>query len=115
MKERCRMKYISTLLGLLAILAVASQLYAAKPPPASPIDINQASVEQLMELPGIGQSKAEAIVAYRAQNKFTSKEDLLNIKGIGEKLLAKLSEHVTVSGSGSAAVPKTGMAGKVVR
>ncbi|MBT3181926.1 MAG: helix-hairpin-helix domain-containing protein [Deltaproteobacteria bacterium] len=100
--KRCkRMKSVSTLLGLLATLAITSQLYAAKPPPSSAVNINSASIEQLMELPGIGKSKAEAIVAYRTQSKFTAKDDLLNIRGIGEKLLAKLDSYVTVSGKGA--------------
>jgi len=101
------MKSVSTLLGLLATLAIASQLYAAKPPPSAPVNINSASVEQLMELPGIGKSKAEAIVAYRTQMKFASKEDLLNIRGIGEKLLAKLDSYVIVSGKGAVKRPGT--------
>jgi len=108
-----RMKSLAILLGLFATLVMAGQSFAAKTPPASAININTASVGQLMELPGIGQSKADAIVGYRTQQKFTSKEDLLNIKGIGEKLLARLSSHVTVSGKSGKTKP--GTAGKTVR
>ena len=50
-----------------------------------------------MALPGIGKSKAQAIVAYREeQGPFSSVDDLVNVKGIGKKLLAKLAASVEV-------------------
>ncbi|OFI34283.1 hypothetical protein BFC17_21415 [Alteromonas lipolytica] len=56
------------------------------------LNINTASLEQLMALPGIGKSKAAAIIQYReAQGPFTSIDDLINVKGIGHKMLAKLT------------------------
>ena len=106
-----RMKSMSILMGLLAVLAVSSNLYAANTPSEGAININTASVEQLMQLPGIGESKAKAIVEFRTQNKFGSKEDLAQVRGIGEKLLAKLSGQITVSGGKT----KPGNAGKVKR
>jgi competence protein ComEA len=52
------------------------------------VDINQADVEQLMQLKGIGEKKALLIIEYRAQNgPFKSIDDLLNIKGIGDKII----------------------------
>lgn len=57
------------------------------------ININEASVEELESLKGIGESKAEAIVAYRSeQGKFKSVEELSNIKGISKKTVASLLE-----------------------
>jgi competence protein ComEA len=53
------------------------------------IDINHADVETLSLLKGVGLKKAEAIVKYRSETgKFSSLEDLLNVKGIGKKILA---------------------------
>ncbi|SFB34433.1 competence protein ComEA [Cohnella sp. OV330] len=55
------------------------------------LDINAASAAELDGLPGIGPSKAEAIVQYRdAHGRFESPEALTDVKGIGDKLLAKL-------------------------
>ncbi|MBS3804119.1 MAG: ComEA family DNA-binding protein [Oleiphilaceae bacterium] len=54
------------------------------------ININQADAVTLTELDGIGESKARAIVAYRESNgSFKTVEDLTNVKGIGEKTVAK--------------------------
>lgn len=97
-KQLVRMKSVVTMFGLMALLALASQALAAKNPPAAPVNINTASVEQLMEVPGIGQAKAQAIVAYRQSQPFKSTEELTNVKGIGDKLLAKMSPYVSVSG-----------------
>ena len=61
------------------------------------VNLHAANVEQLMALPGIGKSKAQAIVAYREeQGPFSSVDDLVNVKGIGKKLLAKLAASVEV-------------------
>lgn len=61
------------------------------------IDLNRAGAVDLEELPGVGQSIAERIVAYREQQgPFQSVEDLQSVTGIGEKLFAKISPLVTV-------------------
>ncbi|MDA2917940.1 ComEA family DNA-binding protein [Desulfobacterota bacterium AH_259_B03_O07] len=65
---------------------------------AAKININTASVEQLVELPGIGESTASKIVAYREQNGgFKTIDDLLNVKGIGERKYEKMKSLITVS------------------
>jgi competence protein ComEA len=58
---------------------------------AGPVNINTADAEVLArELQGIGISKAQAIVDYRAKNgDFAAPEDLLNVKGIGQSILEK--------------------------
>ena len=56
------------------------------------VNINTAGVAELESLPGIGPAKAEAIIKYREANgKFKKAEDIVNVKGIGDKLL----EHRT--------------------
>lgn len=63
------------------------------------LDINRAGVEELMELPGIGAAKAAAIVAEREENgPFARPEDLIRVKGIGEKTLAGFLDLITVGG-----------------
>jgi len=54
------------------------------------LNINNASIEQLEKMKGIGARKAQAIVEYRLQNgNFATVEDLVKVKGIGTKFLSK--------------------------
>jgi len=65
---------------------------------ADKININTASADELQLLNGVGPSTANAIVQYREQNgAFANVDDLVNIKGIGEKKVATIAENVTVS------------------
>jgi competence protein ComEA len=62
---------------------------------ANPLDINSATASELEGLPNIGPKTAERIIAYRTSNgRFRSVEELDNVKGIGEKTLAKLKPYV---------------------
>jgi len=64
---------------------------------ASPVNLNSASVAQLQTLPGIGASAAQRIVDYRQKNgAFKKIEELMNVKGIGEKSFLKLKPLITV-------------------
>lgn len=59
------------------------------------ININQADVSLLCEIPGIGESRAEAIIAYREENgKFEHAEELMKIPGIKEGLFAKILPYI---------------------
>ena len=61
------------------------------------IHLNTADKAALMTLPHIGESRAEAILAYRAENgPFTSVEELLEIRGIGESVLAAIRDFIAV-------------------
>jgi len=59
------------------------------------VDINQANIKQLMQLPGIGKKKAQAIIKYRQQyGQFQSTKELSKVKGISKKLSQKLHDKV---------------------
>lgn len=61
------------------------------------VNINTASVAELEVLPGIGPSKAEAIIKYREANgNFQKAGDVVLVKGIGDKLFKKISEEIEV-------------------
>lgn len=61
------------------------------------LNLNTATSDQLQELPGVGPVTAEAILAFRTDHgPFTSVEELLDVKGIGEATLDELAPHVTV-------------------
>ena len=63
------------------------------------ININTASVLELQRLPGIGEARAQAIVAWREQEgAFTAPEDLTLVPGIGEGILAQCRDYITVEG-----------------
>jgi competence protein ComEA len=112
-----RVRSIVVALGMLAMLGAASQSMAASavsttgaaPAAKTLVDLNTASAEQLMGIPGIGEAKANAIIAHRAGGAFSNVGDLVEVKGIGEKLLAKISPYVTTS----MGTKKPGTAGKV--
>jgi competence protein ComEA len=81
--------------------AAQDQTAAAKPA----VNLNTATVDQLTTLPGIGPRTAEMIIEYRTKNGgFKKIEELMNIKGIGEKTFLKLKPLVS-------APPKTDKTG----
>lgn len=64
---------------------------------ANLININTASVSALMNLPGIGEAKANAIVTYREKyGKFASIEEIMNVTGISESVYLKIKDSITV-------------------
>jgi competence protein ComEA len=62
------------------------------------INIQTASVEELQRLPGIGPSKAEAIIAQRTRTPFRRIEDILRVRGIGRATFRRLRPYLTVTG-----------------
>ncbi|HSH70971.1 MAG TPA: helix-hairpin-helix domain-containing protein [Deferrisomatales bacterium] len=90
------------LLGVAGVFLGASPVaWSADPPAAAAqmgkVNINTATAAQLTALPGVGETIAQAIVEYRDNNgAFRSVEDLLQVKGIGEKKLAALRDLVSL-------------------
>ncbi len=65
----------------------------------SQVNINTATVEELMTLPGIGRELAQRIVDYRGlHGNFHSTADIILIEGIGEKTLQNLLPYITIGG-----------------
>ena len=64
---------------------------------ADPIDLNRATAQDLIQLPGVGEAIAKRIVDFREQHgPFKRVEDLMKVKGIGEKSLEKIRPYVRV-------------------
>lgn len=82
----------------LAFLATSGlAVAAAKPAPAGKININTASVEQLQALPGVGEKLAARIVEYRQRSGgFKSAQELVNVRGLGEKSFQKIQGYLSV-------------------
>jgi competence protein ComEA len=87
-------------LFLILLFSCALPVFAGVRPPQHPININSATVTELMQLPRVGAKTAERIVAFRKQHGgFRRVEELMNVKGIGEKSFAKLRQHLSVGPS----------------
>ena len=61
------------------------------------ININTASADSLMTLPGVGEVYAKRIIDYRSIKKFTSIEEIKNVDGIGDKTFDKIKEFITIN------------------
>src|SRR5262245_4935313 len=71
---------------------------AAAPQPQPLINLNTANAAELEKLPGVGPAMAARILEYRQKNgSFKKIEELMNVKGIGEKTFLKLKPLITVT------------------
>jgi competence protein ComEA len=69
-----------------------------KAPASAPMNLNTATAAQLESLPGIGARTAALIVEYRQKNgAFKKIEDLMNVRGVGEKSFLRLKPLITVT------------------
>ena len=85
---------------------------SAAPDVSGVINVNSATAEQIAFLPRVGIKLAERVVEYRKTNgPFKKIEDLMEVKGVGEKLFVALKPHLTVSGTTtlSQKIKSTGM------
>ena len=89
----------------LALLAASPALAAKKAlAPNERIDLNRATVSELMRLPGVGEKRAQAIVAHRAKQPFRKPDDVIAVKGLGPAWFAKVKGNL-VAGGAPAATP----------
>lgn len=80
--------------------ALAQPTRESAPDHDNRVNINTATEEELMTLPGIGEVYARRILDYRKKNgSFSSVDQLLNVPGIGEKRLEALLDYITVGGT----------------
>ena len=85
---------------LVIALALGTSSWAASPALQGTLNLNQATVEQLVLLPGVGESRARAIVAFRKQHgPFKAVEELQEVKGIGEAGFARLKPVLRLGGA----------------
>ena len=99
----------AVLVATAAAPAIAEQAFTQEtqvqrdtPPPEERVDLNSATAAELEALPGIGPRTAELIVQYRQEQPFTRVEDLMNIRGIGERTFLRLRPLVRVDDAGPA-------------
>ena len=82
---------------LAALVLTTGPAFAAATAPAGKVNLHTATVSQLEDLPGIGPALAARIVDHRQKNgAFKSVEDLMAVKGIGEKNFAKIQGFLSV-------------------
>jgi len=103
-------KFLPTLIIACAVHIVSTQALQAAPlkdkikiakeqthQQVGKININKATAEQLKSIPGVGMKKAQAIIDYRSKNgNFSTIDDLVNVKGIGKKMMAKMKGSISI-------------------
>jgi competence protein ComEA len=94
-------------LALALALPLSAAAAGANRAPLRPVNLNTATMTELMQLPRVGQKTAERIIAFRKQHGgFQRPEELMNVKGIGEKSFAKLKPYLAAVPAPRPAAPK---------
>jgi competence protein ComEA len=110
MKSFSRFTAAAVAVLVCGILFASPAMAAAKgkPAPATKVNVNQATAQQLTVLPGVGPKLAERIVEYRQKSGgFKSTQEVMNVKGVGERGLAKIQAFIVVSGETAKPETKT--------
>ncbi len=79
-----REKFFVFVIGMLMSL----QLFA--------VNLNTATAKELSDLKGIGKSTAQKIIDYRAKHKFSSIEDVMKVKGVGQKKFDAIKDDLSI-------------------
>jgi competence protein ComEA len=92
-----RMSWAFALCIALVLAPAAALAQKSTAPAGEKINLNTATVEQLQTLPGVGPAIARSIVEHRSKvGKFNKIEEILNIKGIGEKKFQLIKDRLTL-------------------
>jgi competence protein ComEA len=94
-------------LAAAAALLLALPVEAKKPALAAgeQVDLNTATVSDLMRLPGVGKKRAQAIVAHRQKQRFRRPEEVTRVKGVSEAWFARVKPHLIASGVSAPRAP----------
>ena len=88
---------ILALAALVLLPATARGASTQAPVSNEKVNLNTAGVDELVTLPGIGKAYAERILEYREKNgPFKKVEDILNVRGIGEKTYERIKDRLTL-------------------
>lgn len=103
---------VATLLGT-STLALASEPASAETTQSSSsktlegqVNINTASAAELELLPGIGPALAKRIIDYRKDHPFQQRNQIMRVKGVGQKTFARIKDHLAVEGATTLKVVK---------
>jgi competence protein ComEA len=100
-------RLVAAALAVLFTLGLSAGAALAADKPSGKVNLNTASAEQLTAVPGIGDKLAARIVEYRQKNgSFKNVQELMNVKGVGEKSFGKLEPFLTTGGDPKAAAAR---------
>jgi competence protein ComEA len=95
--KRVQLAWVLILCLGLALAPAAAMAQKSKAALTEKVNINTATAEQLQTLPGVGPSLAKTIIEHRTKSgKFSRIEELINVKGIGEKKFQKIKDRLVV-------------------
>ncbi len=95
--KKARIACVLVLCLGLVFSSVSVLAQKSSPAATEKINLNSATVEQLQSLPGVGPATAKSIVEYRTKaGKFKSIEEIINVKGIGEKKFQKIKDRLVL-------------------
>jgi competence protein ComEA len=95
--RRMRLAWAIVLCVGLVVAPLTALAQQGSAPSNEKVNLNTATLEQLQTLPGVGPAIAKSIVEYRTKvGKFSKIEDILNVKGIGEKKYQRMKDRLTI-------------------